>query len=73
MWPYTVGEDIAFRSSFSVALKLNANPDPDKFKYFGYDIGFDSCWNISLSDDSKFGKIAIIFGAYMSTSVHIDN
>ena len=64
MWPYTVGEDIAFRSSFSVALKLNANPDPDKFKYFGYDIGFDY---------SKFGKIAIIFGVYMSTSVHIDN
>ena len=38
-----------------------------------YDIGFDAHRSFSLSDDSGFGKTVIIFGADMSSSLHIDN
>ena len=48
------------------------NTDPDKYKYVGYGIGFDSRSESSLTDSSVV-KNAIIFGAHMSSSVHIDN
>ena len=38
----------------------------------GYDIGFDSNLGFSLPHGS-LGKNVIIFGADMSSSVHIDN
>ena len=31
-----------FRNSLSEAVKLNRNGDPDKYSYFGYDIGFNA-------------------------------
>ena len=52
--------------------KLTKNADPDKYKYSSYSIGFDSLSEFSLVDWSS-GKYVIIFGADMSSSVHVDN
>ena len=52
--------------------KLTKNVDPDKYKYNSYIIGFDSCLEFSLTDDSV-GKNVIIFGVDMSSSVYFDN
>ena len=54
------------------SVNLTKNADLDKYKYRGYYIGFDSRSEFSFTDGS-FGKDAIIFGAGMSSSVHIDN
>ena len=48
------------------------NADFDKYKYSGYDIGFDTHESFSLSSDSGFGQ-NVIFGTDMSSSVHNDN
>ena len=50
------------------SVKLTKNADIDKCKYSG----FDSRSEFSLSDGSM-GKKVIIFGADMSSSVHVDN
>ena len=52
---------------------LNIGPDKyPGYEYRGYDIGFDTQVKYSLIDGSV-GKNVIIFGANMSSSVHIDN
>ena len=53
--------------------KAKKNADPDKYKYSGYGIVFDSHESSSLSNGSGFGKNGLIFGADMSSAVHIDN
>ena len=53
-------------------VKLTMNADLDKYKYIGYGIGFDSRSQFLFTDGS-YGKIVIIFGADMSSSVHVDN
>ena len=53
------------------SVKLTKNADPDKYKYSGYGIGFGSPSEFLLNDGSV-GKNVIIFGAGMSSSVHID-
>ena len=52
------------------SVKLTKNADLDKYKYSGYDIGFDFRSEFSLPVDNM-GKNVIIFGADMSSSVHI--
>ena len=52
--------------------KLTKNADVDKYKYSGYGIGSDSHSELSLPDYTM-GKSGIIFGADISSSVHIDN
>ena len=52
--------------------KLSKNVDLDKYKYTDYGIGFDSGSECSFTDGS-YGKNVIIFGADMSSSVHVDN
>ena len=54
------------------SIKLTKNADLDKYKYTGYGIGFDSCSEFLFTDGS-YGKSVIIFGADMSSSVHVDN
>ena len=54
------------------SVKLTKNADLDKYKYSGYCIGYDSRLEYLVTDGS-FGKNVIIFGADMSSSVHIDN
>ena len=54
------------------SVKLTQNADPDKYKYTGYGIGFDSRSEFLFTDRS-IGKTVTTFGADMSSSVHIDN
>ena len=64
--------DFTLGDSLFGSVKLTKNVNLDKCKYSGYDIGFDSRWELSL----PYGSIkrnAIIFGADLSSSVHADN
>ena len=54
------------------SVKLTKNADPDKYKYAGYSIGFDSRSEF-LFTDGNYGKNVIIFGADIISSVHVDN
>ena len=51
------------------SVKLSKNADLDKYKYSSYGIGIDSCSEFPLPD----GRNVIIFGAVMSSYVHVDN
>ena len=53
-------------------VKLTNNGDLDKYKYTGYGIVFDSRSEFLFTDVS-YGKNVILFGADMSSSVHVDN
>ena len=53
------------------SIKLTKNADLDHYKY-GCGIGFDSRSEFVLTDGSM-GKTVNIFGADMSSFVHIDN
>ena len=64
--------DFTLNNCWFGSVKLTKNVDRDIFKYSGYGIGFDSCSEFLLADRSM-GKNFIIFGANMSSSVHIDN
>ena len=54
------------------AVVLTKNTDIEKYKYSGYGIGFGRRGSFSFPDDG-FGQNVIIFGADMSSSIHIDN
>ena len=54
------------------AVTLTKNADIEKYKYSGYGIGFDRRSSFSFPSDG-FGQNVLIFGAGMSTSIHIDN
>ena len=54
------------------SVKLTKNDDLEKYKYSGHGIGFDSRSEFSLLDGTM-EKNAIIFGADMSSYVHVDN
>ena len=54
------------------SVRLTKNADPDKYKYCGYGRGFGSRSEFLFTDRS-IGRIVIIFGADMSSSVHVDN
>ena len=54
------------------SAKVTKNADPDKYKYTGYGIGFDSRSEFLIIDWS-YRKTAIGFGADMSSSMHVDN
>ena len=53
------------------SVKLTKNSDIDKYKYSGYDIGFDRRDKFSFGD--VFGQNVIILGADMSSSIHANN
>ena len=53
-------------------VKLTKNTDPDKYNYTGYSIGFDSRSEF-LFRDGSYGKNINIFGADLSSSVHVDH
>ena len=52
-------------------VKLAKNADPNKYLYSAYGIGFDTCIEFSLLDGSV-GQSVVIFGAGMSSSVHVN-
>ena len=53
------------------ALKLTKNADIDSYEYSGYGIGFDRKSSFSFPGGG-FGQNLIIFGADISSSVHVD-
>ena len=54
------------------SANLTKNDDLDKYRYTGYGIRFDSCSQFS-SRHGSMGKNVIIFGAVVSSSVHVDD
>ena len=54
------------------AVKLTKNNDIDKYRYSGYETGFDSRETFSHPSCS-FAQNIIIFGADMNSSVHANN
>ena len=54
------------------AVTLTKNDDIEKYKYSGYGIGFDRRSSFSFPSEG-FGQNVLIFGADMSSSIHIDN
>ena len=74
MWTFTADKDFALGNSLFGAVKLTKiTTDFDKYEFSGYVIGFDASASFSLTNGSEFGKNVIIFGAAMSSSLHIDN
>ena len=73
MWPFTVGKCFSLGISIFATVKLIKNVNFNKYKYSGYGIGFDASGSFSLSKGTEFGENVIIFGADMSSSVHVDN
>ena len=51
---------------------MTKNADIDEYEYSGYGIGLDSRSSFSFPGDG-FGQNVLIFGADMSSSLHIDN
>ena len=64
--------DVALGNCLFGSIKLTKYVDPDKYMYTGCGIGFDS-FSEFLFTDGSYGKNIIIFGADMSSSVHVDN
>ena len=61
-------------NSLSDVVKITKNAHPDKYSCSGYCIRYDAHGFLSMSDNSGNGKnVVIVFGADMSSSVHIDN
>ena len=54
------------------AVTLTKNADIEKYGYSGYGIGFDRRSSFSFPGGG-FGQNVLIFGADMSSSIHIDN
>ena len=54
------------------AVTLTKKADIDKYGYSGYGTGFDRKSSFSFPG-GRFGQNVIIFGADMSSSVHVDN
>ena len=71
-WLRYLNTDFISKNCFFGSVKLTENADSDKCNYSGYGVGFDSRSEFSFTDGSV-GKNVIIFGADMSSSVHIDN
>ena len=69
-WSKNLYTDFTRCNCLFEAVKVTKNVDPDKYKYSGYCIEFDSCSQFSWSDGSD-GKNVIIFGVDNRSSVHI--
>ena len=54
------------------AVKLTKNADIDKYKYFGYDIGFDSRGSFS-HPSGGYDRNEFFLGADLSSSSHASN
>ena len=64
--------DPTIQNFFFGAVTLNKNADIERYKYSAYGIGFDRRSSFSFNDGG-FGQNVLLFGADMSTSIHIDN
>ena len=59
VWPFTAGQYFTLESSLFGAVRLTTYFNPDKCKYFGYGIEFDTSGHFSLSDVGGIGKNVI--------------
>ena len=64
--------DPSLKNCLFGAVTLTKNTDIDKYGYSGYGIGFDRRSSFSFPSGG-FGQNVLIFGADMSSSIHIDN
>ena len=64
--------DSTLKNCLFGAVTLTKNADIEEYKYSGYGIGFDRRSSFSFPS-GRFGQNVLIFGADMSSSVHIDN
>ena len=64
--------DFTLNNCLFGSATLNKNTDLDKFKFTDYDIEFDSRLKFLFTDGS-YRKKGTVFGANMSSSVHVDN
>ena len=64
--------DPALKNCLFGAVTLTKNADIEKYGYSGYGIGFDRRSSFSFPGGG-FGQNVLIFGADMSSSIHIDN
>ena len=71
-WLSNLNTDFTLNNCLFGPVELTENVDPDKYKYGGCGIGFDSRSEFSFTDESV-GKNVITFGGDMSSSVHIPN
>ena len=71
-WPFYIHDGFMVRNFLFGTLKLTKNAGPDKYSYSGYDILFDVPGTFSLPNGG-FGKNVVMFGADMSSSLHVDN
>ena len=69
---YRIDNYPTLANALSGAVKLTKNVDIDKYRYFRYGIGFDEKGFYSRPSGGT-GKSVIIFGADMSSSVHVEN
>ena len=65
-WSRDLNTDFFLKDCLFGAVKLTKNADPDKYKYSGYGVKFDSRSEFLLSD-GNMGKNVIIFGADMGS------
>ena len=70
--PNSHTSDPTIKNCLFGAVTLTKNADIEKYKYSGYAIGFDRRSGFSFPS-GRFGQNVLIFGADMSTSIHIDN
>ena len=71
-WSRDLVIDFVLGYCFFGSENLTKDADPDKDKYSSYGIGFNSRSQFPFIDGSM-GKNVIIFGADMSSFVHVDN
>ena len=67
---YNISSYPTFENCWFGAVSLTKHANIDQYKYSGYSIGFDR--KAEFSFGNEFGGNCIIFGADMSSSVHVD-
>ena len=70
--PDTKDSSITLENCLFGSVKLTKNYDIDKYKYSGYDIGFDSRGSFT-HPSGGVSRNFIIFGADLSSSTHANN
>ena len=70
--PSSYNHDPTLKDCLFGAVTLTKNADIDKYGYSGFGIRFDRRSSFSIPG-ARFGQNALIFGADMSSSTHIDN
>ena len=73
LWSFKLDDDSTLRNALFVVVKLTKIADKDKYKDSGHEIEFYYHGTFSLSNGSGFGKNVIIFGADLSSYMHVYN